>query len=253
MYSIGKYTTPQLPVKQWTQTSRHRHCIRISSLRCSSIATETCIIRRVFSDNELMESARIRAEAYYEEQTSRFVQSFVKQFKEQEFRRLTSPQNTDITLIAIDGSDPGINTATCLGTLDIQPDYSRQLATILSDGNLAILHPDSHTMNPSAITKLDNLRKEASITPIACSYVLNVVVSENSRGTGIGTKLVNEAKHIAQHNCSSAYLFAHVDAVNEPAIRLYKKCGFLQFAVEGSTSSNETNLGKRILLCCPLV
>ncbi len=57
-------------------------------------------------------------------------------------------------------------------------------------------------------------------------YIMDVIVTENSRGRGIGTELINSAKEWAkERDC----LFVNLDVLekNTRAIELYEKLGFM--------------------------
>lgn len=62
-------------------------------------------------------------------------------------------------------------------------------------------------------------------------YIMDVIVTENSRGKGFGTALMNSAKDWAkEQNCS----FINLDVLvnNHGAIKLYEKLGFIPKAQE---------------------
>ena len=62
-------------------------------------------------------------------------------------------------------------------------------------------------------------------------YIMDIIVTENSRGNGFGTALMNAAKDWAkEHDCG----FINLDVlVNNPqAIKLYEKLGFITKAQE---------------------
>lgn len=62
-------------------------------------------------------------------------------------------------------------------------------------------------------------------------YIMDIIVTENHRGKGFGTALMNAAKAWAnEHNCS----FVNLDVLvnNHSAIKLYKKLGFIPKAQE---------------------
>lgn len=62
-------------------------------------------------------------------------------------------------------------------------------------------------------------------------YIMDVIVTENSRGKGFGTALINSAKNWArEHNC----IFINLDVLtnNPGAISLYEKLGFIPKAQE---------------------
>lgn len=62
-------------------------------------------------------------------------------------------------------------------------------------------------------------------------YIMDVIVTENHRGKGFGTELMNSAKEWAtERGC----VFVNLDALsnNTDAIRLYEKLGFIPKAQE---------------------
>lgn len=64
-----------------------------------------------------------------------------------------------------------------------------------------------------------------------CCYIMDVIVTENSRNKGFGTALMNAAKQWAQdRNCT----FINLDVLskNTGAIKLYEKLGFTPKAQE---------------------
>lgn len=149
----------------------------------------------------------------------RFTQSFIKQFADQEYNRLLTDVNVTtpscIILVAIDSKD-----GACVGSLDLCLDAQSNLpADCVQEG----------------------------------VYIQNVAVAYDERGRGVGSHLVESAKQYAMDQ-GDLPVFAHVEATNVGAIRLYRKCGF----VDKPTSSvqvdmvepNETSIGRKLLLCC---
>lgn len=62
-------------------------------------------------------------------------------------------------------------------------------------------------------------------------YIMDIIVTENSRGQGFGTVLMNSAKEWAkEQNC----IFLNLDVLtnNTTAIRIYEKLGFVSKAQE---------------------
>ena len=62
-------------------------------------------------------------------------------------------------------------------------------------------------------------------------YIMDIIVTENSRGKGFGTALMNSAKDWAkEQNCN----FVNLDVLvnNHGAIKLYEKLGFIPKAQE---------------------
>lgn len=62
-------------------------------------------------------------------------------------------------------------------------------------------------------------------------YIMDIIVTENSRGQGFGTALMNSAKEWSkEQNC----IFLNLDVLtnNTTAIRIYEKLGFVSKAQE---------------------
>ena len=69
------------------------------------------------------------------------------------------------------------------------------------------------------------------IIPGRYCYIMDIIVTENSRGQGFGTALMNSAKKWAkEQNC----IFLNLDVLtnNTTAIRIYEKLGFVPKAQE---------------------
>lgn len=149
----------------------------------------------------------------------RFTQSFIKQYTEQEYRRLLAEANTSplacIVLVAIETANN-----TCVGSLD--------------------LCLDAHARSE---LPADTLQGGV--------YIQNVAVSIDKRGRGIGRCLVENAKEYAMDQ-GDIPVFAHVDAANVAAIALYKRCGFddVEEPPMFSGSDYESSLGRKLLLSC---
>lgn len=232
--------TIRLPSLQKAQLSGPSPRCMTSSLRafpaCINATTMQLTIKVGSDSNELMQAARLRAEAYYEYETfNRFRESFIKQFANIEHRRLCSAAQTTATtqspssslstaecipLIALDST-----TGACAGSLDIRPNYTPE--------------------DPQLVEELEAFNNSSA------AYVYNVVVAENQRRSGIGCQLIKAAKKIAIDQLNATQLFAHVDSVNSAASGLYRKCGFKAVAVEGGVDG--TAVGQRTLLRCRLL
>ena len=69
------------------------------------------------------------------------------------------------------------------------------------------------------------------VIPGRYCYIMDIIVTENSRGQGFGTALMNSAKEWAkEQNC----IFLNLDVLtnNTTAIRIYEKLGFVSKAQE---------------------
>lgn len=174
----------------------------------------------------LQQTARLRADAYYEEQpTTRFVDTFKRQFAEQELQSLRArtgvgrPVAQHLQCI-------------CLVALDTQGDVQ---------GCVDVRPPACHTgVVPKGVTNDDD----------AGGYLLNVVVQEDHRRQGLGAQLVWAAGEHAARALGAARMYTHVDAQNDVALRLYQRCGFVQCEVVGGVGG--TSVGKQLALVLDL-
>ncbi|EFN55246.1 hypothetical protein CHLNCDRAFT_134568 [Chlorella variabilis] len=196
---------------------------------------------------DLERAAWLRAEAYYEKRSvGRFKASFIKQFAGQELyallRRTKGAQPLCVTLVATRGSPAAAAAAPaeapaargaggCLGTLDVR----------LLDGAVAAF-----------IDAYGGLRWPEGVPRGAApaAYVSNVVVAEAQRGRGLGRGLVGAAAELARERWRAGKVYCHVEVGNEPALALYRACGFSQLGEE--LAPEEEGLGRRRLLCLAL-
>lgn len=171
---------------------------------------------------ELRQVARLRAEAYYADDRSRFADSFKRQFASQEVDSLqhrTVPrgggraQQCDC-LVAVSQE-----TGLVVGCIDIRVP---QAATGLAASGVPPGEPGG-------------------------AYILNVVVDEGARGRGVGRRLMRAAMARAVRVWGASRLFTHVEAGNDVAMGLYRGCGFSEHsgspAVDGAAV-----LGRLLLL-----
>jgi ribosomal protein S18 acetylase RimI-like enzyme len=151
---------------------------------------------------ELRAVARLRAEAYYAEDRSRFAESFKRQFASQEVdslqhrtqRRGGRAQQCDC-LVAVDPATQAV-----VGCIDIRVPQS---ATGMAASGVPPGEPGG-------------------------AYILNVVVDEAARGRGVGRQLMRAAMARAVGAWGAARLFTHVEAGNDVASGLYRGCGFVE-------------------------
>uniref|UniRef100_A0A383V7Z5 N-acetyltransferase domain-containing protein n=1 Tax=Tetradesmus obliquus TaxID=3088 RepID=A0A383V7Z5_TETOB len=187
----------------------------------SSSKQPAVVIKTLTSAEELQAVARLRAEAYYAEDRSRFADSFKKQFAAQEVESLRSRTS---------GSNGRPQMSACLVAL--QPDSSKVL------GCIDIRLPQTATGTRALGVPEDDA---------AGCYLLNVVVSEDWRGQGIGKALMAAAMAQAVHVWGAQRLYTHVEADNEVASGLYKSCGFREHSSE-EKYANTLSLGRLVLL-----
>lgn len=57
------------------------------------------------------------------------------------------------------------------------------------------------------------------------AYIQTIEVMAEARGQGVGEELLRQMEGSAR-TTGAAFIWLHVDARNEPAIRLYQRCGY---------------------------
>jgi ribosomal protein S18 acetylase RimI-like enzyme len=171
-------------------------------------------VRPVSGLLELRQVARLRAEAYYADDRSRFAESFKRQFASQEVDSLqhrTAPRGPGRApqcdcLVAVDGA------GLVAGCIDVRV-------------------PQAETGLPASGVPAGEPRGV---------YILNVVVAEHQRGRGVGRQLMRAAMARAVRVWGATRLFTHVEAGNDVASGLYRGCGFSEHsgsgALEGATT-----------------
>ncbi|KAI8472700.1 MAG: acyl-CoA N-acyltransferase [Monoraphidium minutum] len=169
---------------------------------------------------ELRQVARLRAEAYYADDRSRFAESFKRQFVAQEVDSLlqrTAPRAARAPqcdcLVALDAS------GRVVGCIDVRV--------------------------PAAATGMPAAGVPAG--EAGGAYLLNVVVDEDARGRGVGRALMRSAMARAVGVWGAARLFTHVEAGNDVAAALYRGCGFTDHSGTGGLAG-ATTLGRLLLL-----
>ncbi|KAF5836974.1 acyl-CoA N-acyltransferase [Dunaliella salina] len=173
------------------------------------------------SDADYVHIARLRANAFYENDRSRFVESFKKKFVAQEMESLK-----ERTV-----AGPYGQLCECL------------LARPEEDGQQVIGCIDIRV--PRAVTGKHPAGVPAEDEKGA--YILNVVVEEDSRGQGVGKALMREAMSRAVKIWQAENLYTHVEADNEVALHLYLTCGFKEQS-SSSRFDSSVSLGKLLLL-----
>lgn len=187
---------------------------------------QTYTIKPASTLRHLQQTARLRADAYYEEQpTTRFVDTFKRQFAEQELQSLCA--RTGVGRPVAQHLQ-----CVCLVALDAQGDVQ---------GCVDVRPPACHTgVVPKGVTNDDS----------AGGYLLNVVVHEDHRRQGLGAQLVWAARSHAAQALGALRMYTHVDAQNDGALRLYERCGFVQCEVVGGVGG--TSVGKQLALVMDL-
>ena len=164
--------------------------------------------------------------------------SFVKQFAEQEFRRLRGIPISEMTVLvatlATHATPDEASSPSCeiVGTLDMKDNY--KLNRI---GDEPRVEGSQHS---AANGSMDG----------RTVYLTNVAVKTTHRGSGIGYRLVSDALHRASRDMKASKAYAHVDVQNEIALRLYSKCGFQMVSDDGTATESDalSRIGKRYLL-----
>jgi len=177
-------------------------------------------------DADLRETACIRADAYFEDDSSRFRDTFRRQFAERELARLAEQ-----TVVPRSG---GRASVTCLVARDSS---GRVVAS-------ADVRPPRSAV-PGARGR-DNL---APAGEEDAAFVLNVCVREDARGRGVGAAVMRAAIDLVRAEFGSPRVYAQVDEDNTAARALYKSLGFrvAREASEGGRMGFD-----RMLLCLDL-
>lgn len=163
--------------------------------------------RAVIRDEEyLKDVARLRAKVYYESQAyTRFVESFQKQFAQQELRSLRmkvqKPQEF-----------------ACILAIDVQAD-----PTVVGCADLRL---------PSLKDRIPDEEPEGS-------YLCNLCVDHSARRLGVAKALICTAVSLTKE-WQLASLFAHVACDNTPAMTLYLGSDFIARVGEGCAVNYET-------------
>ena len=176
---------------------------------------------------ELRQVARLRAEAYYADDRSRFAESFKRQFAAQEVESLqhrTAPRG---------GRAPQCD---CLVAVDASPDGGAGSGLVV--GCIDIRLPQAATGAPASGVPADEQPGGA--------YLLNVVVDARARGRGVGRALMRAAMARAVGVWGATRLFTHVEAGNDVAAALYRGCGFAEHS--GSAAYDGAAVLGRLLL-----
>jgi RimJ/RimL family protein N-acetyltransferase len=199
----------------------------------AAVDAPTVTVRPISGEAELWAVARLRADAYHEDDTSRFAATFKKQFAERETASLR--QRTQIggdgvrceCLVALDGAAGDESpAATVVGCIDLRP-------------------PPHGAASPgSSGVPLEDAAEGA--------YLLNVVVAEQARGKGVGGALMRAALARAKETHGARRAYTHVEAGNGSAARLYARCGFREAGEESGALAGATELGRVLLLCAEL-
>jgi ribosomal protein S18 acetylase RimI-like enzyme len=207
------------------------------------------VVRPARGPLELRQVARLRAEAYYASDTSRFAESFKRQFASQEADSLqhrTAPRAGRAPqcdcLVAVEGA-AGVGP-------DGSGDGSGDGSSCSSSGGGGVVLGCIDIRVPQAATGLP-----ASGVPAgepSGAYILNVVVEESARGRGVGRSLMEAAMARAVRVWGAARLFTHVEADNDVASGLYRGCGFREHSDSAAYAGADTlgeGLGEAVGSC----
>lgn len=219
-------TQPQIYAHRSRATRTRRHAAPAATAP-SVPQQDAYTVQPAATLQQLQQTARLRADAYYEEQpTTRFTDTFKRQFAEQELQSLRSRTGIDrpvaphaqcVCLVALDAL------GNVQGCVDVRP-------------------PACHSgALPKGVTNDDTKG----------GYLLNVVVAEEHRRQGVGAQLVWAAGQHAVRALGAERLYTHVDAQNEVALRLYERCGFVQCDAVGGLEG--TAVGRQLALVADLV
>lgn len=209
--------------RQLHRSTRSRRTVVRHAALAAALSSEVAAVRPI-APAELAQVAKLRAEAYYEGDRSRFVQSYKRQFADQEVASLKERTAR--------GVSSGAPACDCLVAIDAA-------GNVL--GCIDIRLPASRTgKHPTGVPDND---------PDGC-YILNVVVAERCRAQGVGSRLMRAAMKHAVSMWQARTLYTHVAADNEVAYKLYTRCGFVDHSTDGGYEGALT-LGRLILLSAP--
>ncbi|GFH30240.1 N-acetyltransferase domain-containing protein [Haematococcus lacustris] len=202
----------------WPST-RRSHLVPLAT--ASSLASDSLVtIRAANGLADFTQVAALRAEAFYEDDRSRFVSTFKRQFIAQEIESLQ--QRTQPSQLSA-----GCQTTDCLVALASD---SQQVVL----GCIDIRLPRAATgVHPAGVPAEDHQG----------AYLLNVVVHMDWRGQGVGKALMRGAMERARSHWQASDLYTHVAADNEVAWGLYRSCGFEEHSCEAKYSQASA-LGK---------
>lgn len=167
----------------------------------------------------------------FKDQRSRYVETFKAAFAREEAKSLLArtAQKANgcaecVCLVAVERGRDNL-----VGTLDVRaPASSSESVTVDANGRYPNGVPEGH---PDAV------------------YVLNVCVSEDHRGCGIGTLLMLKACEDAHTRWGSKLVYTEVDTWNDAAYGLYLKLGFARVGGGGKEAPGSRD---RLLLFAEL-
>lgn len=222
-----------------------------SSPAAAAVAEQTkpapsVVVRPYAGESELWAVARLRAEAYHEDDSSRFAGTFKKQFAEREAASLRQR-----TAGGGGGGSTGAPRCECLVAVAAAAASSSQ-----EDGDSTSpqeqevlgcidLRPPPHGAAPPGAPSSSGVPPEDAARG---AYLLNVVVSERARGKGVGEALMRAAMRRARREHGALRAYTHVEAGNGPAARLYARCGFAESGEERGALAGALDLGRVLLL-----
>nr|GLL45405.1 uncharacterized protein LOC109153859 isoform X2 [Ipomoea trifida] len=97
------------------------------------------------------------------------------------------------------------------------------------------------------VTHNDSINIEGIGADFARAYLSNVCVAKELRRNGLGYALIAQARMVAEE-WGISDLYVHVAIDNEPALNLYKKCGFVYESEEPAWQARFLDRPRRLLL-----
>jgi len=175
-------------------------------------------------EREIQGAAELRAACYYEADSSRFRETFERQFRSQEFLRLTRQLRVGGGAVAcLVARDAG--TGEVVGTLDVVAPRER--------------------MEVGPFSSLGRMNG-APAGEDGAAFAQNVCVRPAWRGRGVGRALMEQALDVSRQ-LGAAQCFVQVDGDNAAARRLYESVGFRPRAAAPGGDPDA-----RVLLVCEL-
>jgi len=160
-------------------------------------------------EQEFKGAAWLRAETYSEQQAyTRYVDSFIKKFAEQEFtalkRRVSGQHGSYVCLVAVSKDLPK-------DAVDLTCQDGENVTRVLGSLDVSLHHP-----SPGEAFGGQGL---------PYGYIANVCVDKSARKQGIASTLMECAVQVGRDWGLNA-IYVHTHATNQPAFKLYVKKGF---------------------------
>ncbi|XP_016501830.2 GCN5-related N-acetyltransferase 7, chloroplastic-like [Nicotiana tabacum] len=198
------------------------------------------------SENELWAASSLRVRIFYDFQHDTLnTEDHTKYLTEREFEALTE---------RIAGKRVGFGRVSCVNaTLPFSKvsnvAYDLSTSCKFSQDNVELVVVGTLDINqcirlPDEIT---GMKPKGIGADFARGYVSNVCVAKEMQRNGLGCALISKAKTVAK-DMGISDLYVHVAIDNEPAKKLYMKCGFVYENEEPAWQARFLDRPRRLLL-----